>query len=109
MSRGIGFNVNNFTYFFSVSLEEPEQISVDRYPHDVDRRSFDGSFGSLGDRSTPDGLAQWSVEFDLVELGFFDADEVQQERMLGDFFERAFAFGERLPTVSPKRTRRAKS
>lgn len=99
----IGFNVNNWAYFFSVSLDEPERISLERYPHDVDPRSFDGSFGSLAP-STPNGLAQWSTELDLLESGlaFFDADEVEQERKLAEFFERAFAFGERLPTVSQR-------
>jgi hypothetical protein len=97
----IGFNVNDFDYFFCVSLGEPEQISLERYRHSVDRRWFDGSFGRL-DPSTPNGLTRWSATLDLLEpgLAFFDADEVEQERKLAAFFERAFAFGERLPTVS---------
>jgi hypothetical protein len=98
----IGFNVNNWTYFFSVSLDEPERISLDRFPPDVDPRSFDASFGSLV--STPNGLAQWGVELDLLKprVAFFGADEVEQERTLAGFFERAFAFGERLPTQRRK-------
>jgi hypothetical protein len=99
----IGFNVNDLTYFFYLPLNEPDRISLGRYPHDVDPRSFDGSFGSLG-RSTPNGLAQWDAELDLLESGvaFFGADEVEQERTLAVFFERAFAFGERLPTRKPR-------
>jgi len=97
----IGFNVNDMAYFFAVYLDEPERIYLERYRQGVDPRSFDGSFGSL-DQSMPNGLARWYAELDLLELGlaFFDADEVEQERKLAAFFERAFAFGERLPTVS---------
>ena len=97
----IGFNVNDMAYFFYVSLNEPERITLQRYRHRVDPRSFDRSFGSL-DPSTPNGLKCWRATLDLLDprLAFFDADEVEQQRKLAAFFERAFAFGERLPTVS---------
>ena len=99
----IGFNINDMAYFFYVPLAQPETIYLQRYGHGVDPSSWDGSRGEL--ETTPAGITFWSEELDLLApgLGFVEANEVIQEKMIKDFFERAFAFGETLrppPVVS---------
>ena len=97
----IGFNINDMGYFFWVSLNEPEKISLQRYGRGVDPAAFDGSFGEL--ERTPKGVALWSAKLDLLEpgLAFFESDEVAQEKMIAAFFQRAFAYGERLQVAPP--------
>ena len=89
----IGFNVNDMAYLFYVSLAEPETIYLQRYGRGVDPSSKVGSRGELDSRP---GITFWSEKLDLLELGFFDANESVQEKTIKDFFDRAFAFGETL-------------
>lgn len=97
----IGFNVNDMAYFFAIPLDRPETLYLERYSRLVDPSSCDRSFGDL-ETETPGGVTRWYAELDLLDpgLGFGNADEIEQEGKLAAFFERAFAFGERLPTVS---------
>lgn len=97
----VGFNVNDMAYFFYVSLAEPEKTVLQRYRHGIDPSSFDGSLGGL-EPTTPNGVTRWSAKLDLLDpgLAFFDADEVEQEKQVDAFFERAFAFGEGLRPLS---------
>jgi hypothetical protein len=96
----IGFNVNNMAYFFYLELAEPETIYLQRYGRAVDPASFDGSFGEL--EATTPRITHWSAKLDLLEpsLGFFEANEFEQERKIGEFLARALAFGESLRPLS---------
>jgi len=97
----IGFNFNGMAYFFYVPLGQPERITLQRYGG-FDSRSFDGSLGVL-QPPAPGRPTRWRCTLDLSEDEgrFFSLVEVEQEKMLSDFFGEAFGFAERLLPESP--------
>jgi len=94
----IGFNLNDMAYFFFVSLNSPETVLLQRFRGSVDPKAFDGSIGDLERDSK--GVVRWRAKLDLLDPAeaFFDVDEAKQQQCLEAFFQRAFAFGSRLPS-----------
>lgn len=84
-------------YFFYVWLDQPEVVRLQRYQGGVDPQSFDGTLGDM-DTRTRQPWPLWGVSLDLADpdLRYFDRDEVRQTAIIGDFFDRAYAYGRRL-------------
>jgi hypothetical protein len=97
----IGFNVNDMSYFFFLSLSNPERVVLQRFWNGVDPDLFDGALGELDIRA--DGIARWRHSLDLADpdLGFFQAERSEQSQILTRFFEESFHYAERL---APKRS-----
>lgn len=98
----IGFNINGMGYFFYVSLQEPETVYLQRYDAAPEPGSFDGSLGELVHEK--DAGIRWRVGLDL-SLRFFEVSEVEQERILDDFFRKAFAYAQGLRPVTRQNAR----
>jgi hypothetical protein len=98
----IGFNLNGMDYFFWVSLNQPERVSLQRYAglNGVAPDSFDGTLGEIEYRN---GTARWSRTLDLAEpeRRFFERDQSGQLAILREFFEQSFAFAQGLRAARP--------
>jgi hypothetical protein len=89
----IGFNINDMEFFFFLSLNAPELLTLQRFRGGVDPNSFDGSLGELDRRS--DGIVRWRTTLDLADarVGYFEADRAEQVQIITRFFEDGFRYG----------------
>lgn len=97
----IGFNIEALRYFFFVDLDHPEKVILDRYKDPVDPASFDLALGHLVQPNSA-GLTGWRAILDLADpnVGYFEASEADQVRLLEEFFRQGFAYARQLR--SPK-------
>jgi len=95
----IGFNVNDLEFFFFLSLDNPEAVTVQRYRFGIDPDAFNGAFGELDLRSS--NVVRWFYTADLAdpEVGYFEKDGSQQVQVLAKIFESGFRYGRALPPV----------